>query len=109
MARRRRRPHNWRPTGSTTARGYGWTHQAERRRWEPVVDSGSALCVRCGRPIIPGTRWHLDHTEDKLGYLGPAHARCNLSAAGKRGNEVKHAKQTLEWLWSSPRAASREW
>jgi hypothetical protein len=109
MARRKRRPHNWRPKGSTTARGYGSNHQGTRKRWKPIVESGATLCVRCGLPIIPGTRWHLDHRDDKLGYLGPAHARCNLAAAGRRGNEVKRSKTQLEWLWNSPRAASREW
>jgi hypothetical protein len=107
--RRRRRPHNWRPEGSTTARGYGWTHQTERKRWKPIVESGATLCVRCSFPILPGQRWHLDHRDDKLGYLGLAHAMCNLSAAGKRGNEVKRTKAALEWLWTSSRSASRQW
>jgi hypothetical protein len=105
----RRRAHNWRPKGSTTARGYGSTHQGTRKRWRPIVESGGTLCVRCGFRILPGQRWHLDHRDDKGGYLGVSHARCNLSAAGKRGNEVKRTKQALEWLWSSQRPASREW
>lgn len=65
MARRRSFP---RPTSSTTARGYGSTHQAERKRWEPLVESGHAVCVRCRLPIMPGTRWHLDHDDDKIHY-----------------------------------------
>lgn len=102
MARRRRRAHNWRPKGSTTARGHGWTHQTERKRWEPVVESGYASCCRCGFPIVPGARWHLDHEDDGVHYRGPAHAMCNLRAAAKRGNELMRAKH-------GPRVASREW
>ena len=109
MARRRRRSHNWRPNGSTTARGYGWTHQTERKRWDIVVQAGNALCVRCYLPIAPGTPFHLDHRDDKLGYLGVSHARCNLRAAGKRGNELMRARKALNPPPSSGRVASRDW
>jgi hypothetical protein len=97
-----RRAHNSRPKGSTTARGYGSNHQTARKRWDIVVQAGHAICVRCCFPIAPGSRWHLDHRDDKLGYLGPAHARCNLRAAAKRGNKLMRAKY-------APRVASREW
>jgi hypothetical protein len=60
-------------------------------------------------PIVPGTRWHLDHRDDKLGYLGPAHAMCNLRAAAKRGNKLMRAKQALSEPLGSGRVASREW
>jgi hypothetical protein len=33
--------------------------------------------------ILPGTEWALDHTDDRTGYLGPSHKRCNDSAGGK--------------------------
>ena len=105
--RRRRRGTNFpRSTASTTSRGYGTAHQAERRRWEPLVEAGVAVCVRCGVPIAPGTGWHLDHRDDKLGYLGVSHASCNLKAAGKRANELKREKQALD---PPRRVASREW
>ena len=74
-----------RSTASTTSRGYGTGHQVERRRWKLVVESGYASCVRCGFPIVPGAAFHLDHRDDKLGYLGVSHARCNLRAAAKLG------------------------
>jgi hypothetical protein len=95
-----------RPQGSTTARGYGSTHQAERKRWKLVVDAGDAVCCRCSYPIAPRAAFHLDHREDKLGYLGVAHARCNLRAAARRGNERMRVQLAL----SPPmRVASREW
>jgi hypothetical protein len=77
--------------GSTSARGYGSRHQAERRRWELLVEAGVVSCVRCGRPIAAGARWHLDHEDDGLHYRGPAHAICNPRAAAKRGNELMRA------------------
>jgi hypothetical protein len=105
VARRRRKPNFPRPKASTTARGYGGHHQAERRRWEPIVEAGYATCVRCGFPIFPGQRWHLDHDDDKLHYLGPAHALCNLRAAAQRGNALMRAKRAL----IPRRVPSREW
>lgn len=71
---------------STTERGYGGDHQALRRLWAVIVAEGRARCCRCGRPIQPGARWDLDHTDDRSRYLGPSHARCNRSAGGRKGN-----------------------
>jgi hypothetical protein len=39
---------------------------------------------RCGVAIDPSERWHLDHADDRSGYLGPSHARCKLEAAGRK-------------------------
>jgi hypothetical protein len=87
---------------STTVRGYGWNHRVERKRWGLVVQAGYAVCVRCGIPIELGSPFHLDHRDDRLGYLGVSHAGCNLKAAARRGNTIRRAKY-------SPRVASREW
>jgi hypothetical protein len=76
--------------GTRQQRGYGREHDRERERWAPIVASGTARCVRCGETIVPGTPWSPDHTDDRSGYLGPAHRLCNLRAAGRavrwRGN-----------------------
>jgi hypothetical protein len=72
------------PEASTTARGYGWTHQKERAKWKPYVDAGMCICPRCGQPIQPGSLWDLDHTDDRAGYLGPSHRACNRSTSGRR-------------------------
>ena len=37
---------------ATRARSTSSTHQAERKRWEPLVESGDVVCVRCGFPIV---------------------------------------------------------
>jgi hypothetical protein len=45
----------------------------------PLV-AGLAVCVRCREPIEAGSAWALDHRDDRNGYLGPAHHRCNAQA-----------------------------
>lgn len=46
-----------------------------------MLDAGKAIpCARCGHPV--GRDFHLDHTDDRTGYLGPSHPSCNLRAAG---------------------------
>jgi hypothetical protein len=106
MARRRRkRPPNFpRESRSSSARGYGTAHQAERRRWGLVVEAGQALCCRCGGWIAPGSPFHLDHRDDKLGYLGVSHAACNLRAAARKGNAVM--RENRQVVPEKPRAPS---
>jgi hypothetical protein len=56
-----------------------------------IVATGHAACTRCGRLIVPGSRWDLDHTEDRSGYLGPAHHSCNRRAGAIKGNQARGA------------------
>jgi len=78
--------------GSTTRRGYGWSHQKLRRRWAPQVAQGVVPCAKCGRLIHPGEEWHLGHTEDRASYTGPEHAVCNMADGGRRGAAVVHQR-----------------
>lgn len=85
---------------STTARGYGTAHKAERKRWEPIVAAGDAICTRCQEPIDPGEPFDLDHNEDRTGYLGAAHVACNRRAGGRNGAETTNIKRQMivrEW------------
>ena len=75
---------------SASARGYGAAHAKERRRWKPIVERGEATCCICGYAIDPGTSWHLDHTEDRTGYRGVAHAECNIRDGARRGARVSN-------------------
>lgn len=71
---------------SADERGYGKEHREERARWKrDVVDKGLADCCLCGDPIDPQSKWHLDHTPDRTGYRGVAHAGCNVSDGARRG------------------------
>lgn len=73
--------------GSREQRGYGQAHRTARQALAPQVATGTVKCARCGEYIQPGAAWHLDHSDDRTGYLGPSCARCNLSAAGKKAHE----------------------
>lgn len=78
-----------RARGTSAQRGYGTTHTRERKRWQNLIDAGAPVtCARCGGPILRGSEWHLDHAEDRSRYLGPSHARCNLSAAGRAAHGI---------------------
>lgn len=74
---------------------YGSAHRRERQRWRPLVDNGEVACARCGRLIVPGTPWHLDHDEDRSGYLGPSHSLCNLRAGAVKGNRGRAPTQVF--------------
>lgn len=73
---------------------YRHAHQAERKRWQPVVDAGEAYCAErickmSTRWIAPGSRWDLAHDETGTVYLGPAHHSCNRSEGAARGNRMR--------------------
>lgn len=74
-----------RARGSSTARGYGQQHRAERERWAPLVATGNVKCARCREFIPPDAPWDLDHRDDdRTKYLGPSCVRCNRATSGRR-------------------------
>ena len=85
----------------TAARYRTPTHRATRAHWARVLATTGALvcmqpdCIMESRHIGPGDAWHLGHTEDGHGYIGPTHAECNVRDGAKRGN----AKQRAPRRW----------
>jgi hypothetical protein len=110
---------------------YGRKHRLERKRWEPIVAAGDAVCARCLRPISPGGRWHLshDHFAADGSYEGIAHASCNIAERNQRvvpklARQKARKKAVPEWKaallgeseagWKGPTGPngehwSREW
>lgn len=88
---------------STTKRGYGHAHQAERKKWQPSVDAGqgycsAATCLFPDRWIEPGTPWDLGHTPDRTTWTGPEHMSCNRSEGARRGNRMRGAaRKPTNW------------
>ena len=89
------------PARDAASRGYGYRHRKVRAHWRPVVDSGRAACVKCGQQIRPGTAWDLDHTDDRTGWLGPAHASCNRADGARKTNAKRKQRPRF--------ATSRAW
>ena len=84
---------------------YGPAHQRERAAWAQRISNGAKpTCPRCGYPVMPKDQWHLDHNDDGVTYKGPAHAFCNMSAGGKRGQKLSKRRKA-----PSARQLSREW
>lgn len=82
---------------STTDRGYGHTHQQQRRRWQRVIDDGRGCCWRCGARIPAGSSdWHLGHDDDdRRIYRGAECILCNLRAAARKTNRIRRFKRAL--------------
>jgi hypothetical protein len=85
---------------SRSRRGYGGAHKAIREQYRKAIDANQVvLCARCRRRILPGQKFHLDHSADRRSYLGVSHARCNLVAAGKAGWAATYGKNTTSRNW----------
>jgi hypothetical protein len=81
--------------GGTTKGGWGSKHQKLRAALLP--QAYGQPCARCGHPMLPGQILHLDHTDDRTGWLGFSHGsrchicgkRCNLTAAAKKARRIQ--------------------
>lgn len=92
-------------TRSSAARGYDRAHQELRKHWEPIVEAGGVVCWRCRRPIVAAKRpqpdgrggvrmvsnWHLGHSDDRRGYMGPEHDTCSVKAGARAGAKKANA------------------
>lgn len=85
--------------GTTTAQGYGWSHQRERARWVRYQDEGgddgrgrlrcrATRCLRSTRWIEHGEPWDLGHSEGQRGHRGPEHVTCNRTAGAIASNRT---------------------
>lgn len=79
-------------TGTTTARGYGYTHRKLRAALLP--DAYGRPCPKCGQPMLPGQALDLGHTDNRTGYTGIEHARCNRQAGAIKGHASRRVKRT---------------
>ncbi|MGQ0465503.1 MAG: hypothetical protein ACT4QG_09300 [Sporichthyaceae bacterium] len=75
---------------------YGRAHQILREAL--VAKMNGKPCVRCGHPLRTGDAVDLDHTDDRGGYLGLAHAACNRRAGARKGNRLRNLRiNSREW------------
>jgi hypothetical protein len=111
-ARTRQDWQRWARKGTTTQRGYGSAHQAERNRRLKQYKPGD-LCAHCHQamtywPLSVARRYmDLPHTADRSGYLpGMAHRRCNRRDGQRMTTAILHAKRgTVAKAW----AQARQW
>lgn len=86
------------PAGSTTARGYGYDHQKLRRALLPYAYGTPCphygIDPLCTGLMQPGQHLDLDHTDDRAGYRGMAHATCNRRAGARKGNAHREQPAT---------------
>lgn len=75
--------------GTRQERGYGRAHEVTRASLLP--DAYGTRCPHCDEYMWPHDELHLDHTEDRTGYIGIVHAHCNTSDAARRGNAARNS------------------
>ena len=90
---------------SRTSRGYGVAHQAMRKAAIQALTDGDP-CARCHGPMYRSQRLELDHNDDRTGYLGLSHRRCNQLAAAKKGGMVTSMRKRAK---TQPLPTSRKW
>lgn len=73
--------------GTRQQRGYDRAHELEREAQLP--DAYGKPCHLCGERMWPHQKLALDHTEDRTGYRGIAHASCNARDGAQRGNALR--------------------
>jgi 5-methylcytosine-specific restriction endonuclease McrA len=103
--------------GGPTDKGYGVAHRRVRAMFLAAWMPGVTPCARCGEPMWgPPRMLHLDHDDDRTGYVGLSHSWCNLRAAAEktnrqRGKPLTRAQQAAIALKAPPAAErhSRVW
>jgi 5-methylcytosine-specific restriction endonuclease McrA len=107
---------------STTARGLGAFHQADKKRLLAAHRDGDP-CWRCGQPMYKTQALERDHLTARAlggtdGHAVLAHARCNRSAGAKLGNRMRGQRRAAAKAarpsaravtYSVPLRTSRNW
>lgn len=75
-------------------REYGTEHRRLRQQLLPLAYGNP--CPLCGAVMEHGQPLHLDHTEDRTGYRGMVHARCNILDGARRGARRLREKRLAE-------------
>jgi hypothetical protein len=98
--------------GTTTERGYGYAHQAERRRRLALYRPGD-LCAHGGEPLnypvsVAARYLHLPHTADRTGYLpGLSCARHNIADRNRRHNAAARRRRNYPTQAKPARIAAK--
>jgi hypothetical protein len=91
------------PLAKTVQRGYGYQHK--RRVAAERNGQWGRPCARCGAPMERGQQLFLDHRDDRMGYLGWSHAKCDIAASNRRRAALARAQGTVKGR--HPRRARR--
>jgi hypothetical protein len=85
---------------STTARGYGWTHQRIRAALIATY-SPEQPCWRCGGALGPFPELlDLGHVDgDKTRYAGLEHRWCSRAAGARYGNQLRRRRPVRSRQW----------
>ena len=58
-------------------------------------------CGRCGKPVMPGSRWHVGHIiaaeeggQPVYSNVRPEHASCSHRSGGKRAAQIVNARRS---------------
>jgi hypothetical protein len=89
-----------RPRRSTTERGLGYAHRAERNRQIAGLRDGTP-CPRCGLPMVRGQLLDLDDFPGRV-FGGPqvkrlAHRACNRRAGQLITSAILRARSPRQW------------
>lgn len=104
---------------------YGRAHVVMRQTLLDLMVDGETVCARCRKPMWRSQKLHLDHNDDRTGYLGLAHAYCNSAAAGQKAQKLQRAGERKagvtviggkpKYIWGVPvdrvatEGRSRDW
>jgi len=91
-------------SGSATARGYGYEHQAEKARLLPLAYGKQCpyfgIDPKCTGTMLHGQVLHLDHVVPRAfgGRTGGnriAHGPCNIRAGARLAHRLRWAKTRI--------------